>query len=55
MLLAFMLTSVEEVHHSLELNLLYPFSHLSNKGLRVPSAHYHAKAWENCQGLQLRA
>lgn len=35
MLLAFMLTRVEEVHHSLTLNLLYPCSHLSNTGLRV--------------------
>lgn len=43
MLLAFMLTRVEEVHHSLTLNLLYPCSHLSNKGLGVWSTHHPTK------------
>lgn len=43
MLLAFMLTGVEEVHHSLALNLLYPCSHLSNKGLGVWATHYPTK------------
>lgn len=38
-----MLTRVEEVHHSLALNLLYPYSHLSNKGLGVWATHYPTK------------
>lgn len=56
MVIAFMLTRVEEkFHHSLAGTLLYPFSHLSNKGLWVPSTCYHANVWENYQRPQLRA
>lgn len=51
MLLAFVLTRVEEVHHSLALNLLYACSHLSNKGLGVWTTHYPTKD----KGLRVRS